>query len=184
MVNMPISTTWIEGREWKLVPIDATDEMKIEGGKSLRASVATSRENAARWAYHWMLTDAPTPPTPEPATHNADLIAALEPFVRASSHTRVFLTSREKIHPDGLKLFDEEVEAARTALDNAKASGSVDVLSALTEVVRTRHFPHGEHYPAGQGISYEEAETAWIRALQIVNGQPEATEPAGEKESE
>lgn len=42
---------------------------------------------------------------------------ALSPFVTGASHTRVFLTTREKMHEDGVRLYDMDVDAARAALE-------------------------------------------------------------------
>ena len=41
---------------------------------------------------------------------------ALTPFADGASHTRVFLTSREKMHPSGIVCFDEDVARAHAAL--------------------------------------------------------------------
>jgi len=54
------------------------------------------------------------------ATATGDVVAkmaeALEPFVSGYSHTSVFLRSREKMHPAGQDLYEEDVERARQAL--------------------------------------------------------------------
>lgn len=42
---------------------------------------------------------------------------ALRPFVEAAPHTRVFLTTREKMHSNGVAIFDEDVMRARAALN-------------------------------------------------------------------
>ncbi len=44
------------------------------------------------------------------------LRCALRPFVDNAHHTRVFLVSREKMHPDGVALYDQDVNRARAAL--------------------------------------------------------------------
>lgn len=50
----------------------------------------------------------------------ARLTEALEPFMDGIAHTRNLLSIKERMHPDGLKLFDQEVAAIRTALAYAK----------------------------------------------------------------
>jgi len=45
-----------------------------------------------------------------------EAVRLLQPFVKAASHTRTFLVTREKMNPVGVSLFDEEVEAARAFL--------------------------------------------------------------------
>lgn len=47
---------------------------------------------------------------------NQKLREALKPFVEGASHTRVFLTSREKMNPIGVDLYDKDVERAKAAL--------------------------------------------------------------------
>lgn len=47
----------------------------------------------------------------------ATLRAALDRFVQGYSHTEVFLRSRERMHPDGLRLYRDDVERARAALE-------------------------------------------------------------------
>lgn len=44
------------------------------------------------------------------------LRAALQMLTQGADHTRVFLTSREKMHPDGVALWDAAVKQARAAL--------------------------------------------------------------------
>lgn len=41
---------------------------------------------------------------------------ALEPIVSSASHTRVFLTSRERMHPAGIALYDADIRQARAVL--------------------------------------------------------------------
>ena len=44
------------------------------------------------------------------------LAEALEPFVTGAAHTRIFLQSRERMHPAGQDLYDADVATARQAL--------------------------------------------------------------------
>lgn len=44
------------------------------------------------------------------------LAEALEPFVTGAAHTRIFLQSRERMHPAGQDLYDEDVATAHQAL--------------------------------------------------------------------
>lgn len=52
-----------------------------------------------------------------------ELLALLSEFVNGAHHDRTFLTTREKIHPDGVSLFDKLVVNATAAI--SKATGGV-----------------------------------------------------------
>jgi len=47
------------------------------------------------------------------------LTGVVRDFVGSAPHWRIFLTTRERIHADGLKLFDEAVTNARNLLETA-----------------------------------------------------------------
>lgn len=47
----------------------------------------------------------------------AELRAVVKALTCSSSHTRVFLTSREKMHPEGVALWDEAISNGKAALD-------------------------------------------------------------------
>lgn len=47
---------------------------------------------------------------------NNELLAALKAFVDSAAHTRVFLTSREKMNSTGVGIFDEDVRRADAAI--------------------------------------------------------------------
>ena len=49
------------GVGWKLVPVEPTEEMKIEGGKASRAVATNSAEYRASYIYQCMLANAPEP---------------------------------------------------------------------------------------------------------------------------
>lgn len=53
------------GAGWKLVPVEPTKEMKIEGGNACRVMSANSAEFRALYVYRTMLAAAPLPPTAE-----------------------------------------------------------------------------------------------------------------------
>lgn len=55
---------------------------------------------------------------------NERLREALRPFVVGARHTRLFLTSRERMHPAGVDLYDEAVAAGRSALGKTADDGS------------------------------------------------------------
>jgi len=44
------------------------------------------------------------------------LYGALQAIVDAADHTRVFITSRERMHPTGVSLYDEDIVRARAAV--------------------------------------------------------------------
>lgn len=54
--------------------------------------------------------------------HAAALAEALEPFVSGATHTTVFLTSREKMHPAGRDLYADDVFRASLTLAAYHAS--------------------------------------------------------------
>lgn len=54
-----------------------------------------------------------------------ELEGALKPFVEGAGHARVFLTSREKMHPTGVGLYDEDVTRARAALSPRREGKNV-----------------------------------------------------------
>jgi hypothetical protein len=51
---------------------------------------------------------------------NDKLIQALEELVKAAEFARVFIASREKMHPHGRDLHDEAIAKARAALAEAQ----------------------------------------------------------------
>lgn len=59
----------------------------------------------------------------EAADEIARLREALEPFVEGAAHTQVFLRSREKMHPAGQELYQQDVDRARAALQHKEPQG-------------------------------------------------------------
>ena len=49
-----------------------------------------------------------------------ELEEGLRPFVDAAAHTRQFLVIKERVHPAGVSLFDEDVVRARSLLPEGK----------------------------------------------------------------
>jgi hypothetical protein len=46
-----------------------------------------------------------------------ELRVAVIRFLSGANHNRLFLSSRQRIHPDGLKIYDEDIAALREAVE-------------------------------------------------------------------
>ncbi len=53
---------WIDGREWKLVPVEPTPEMRVAGKHTIKGADTTFEGILAELAYRSMIDAAPTPP--------------------------------------------------------------------------------------------------------------------------
>jgi hypothetical protein len=72
----------IEGREWKLVPVEPTEAMIDAYFDRCRDFGFTAHINATA-AYITMLAASPTPPV---SSNEAALVEALKPFERVNPH--------------------------------------------------------------------------------------------------